>query len=104
MTVITIREQSLSETEFNATLVIAGKNYQIAVINPFSDKQQYELEWYFEEWLRYPILDNVKATRAKISIQEYGEALFKQVFQSNIKAYAKYHQLLNDSNQSSFRN
>ena len=49
MTVITIREQGQTDTEFNATLVIAGKNYQIAVINPFSDKQQYELEWYFEE-------------------------------------------------------
>ena len=64
MAVITIREQSQTDTGFNATLVIEGSNYPITVSDPFDANEEQELEWYFEDWLRYPILDNVKAGRA----------------------------------------
>ena len=100
MAVITIREQSPTETGFKVILDIAGNNYPITVKDPFAAHQEQELEWYFEEWLCYPILDNVKAERAKASVREYGEELFKQVFQEDVKAYGKYSQLLNDSNDS----
>ena len=96
MAVITIREQSQTEKGFNATLVIDGNNYNITVSDPFEPKEEQELEWYFEDWLRYPMLDNVKVDRAKASIRKYGEELFKQVFQADIKAYSKYSQLRND--------
>ena len=76
MTVITIREQGQTETGFNATLVIAGNNYNITVSDPFEPREEQELEWYFEEWLRYPILEQVKANRAKDSVIKYGEELF----------------------------
>ena len=99
MAVITIREQSQTDIGFNATLVIDGNNYSITVSDPFEEKQEQELEWYFEEWLRYPILDNVKAERAKASVRNYGKELFKQVFQADIKAYAKYSQLCSDLTQ-----
>ena len=56
MVVITIREQGKTETGFDATLAIAGNNYDITVSDPFEPQQEQELEWYFEEWLRYPIL------------------------------------------------
>ncbi len=93
MAVITIREQGQTETGFNATLVIEGNNYQITVNDPFESKEEQELEWYFEQWLRYPILEQVKADRAKASVRKYGEELFKQVFQSDFKAYAQYNEL-----------
>ena len=99
MAVITIREQSQTDTGFNATLVIDGNNYPTTVSDPFKEEQEQELEWYFEEWLRYPILDNVKAERAKASLRNYGKELFKQVFQADIKAYAKYSQLCSDLTQ-----
>ncbi|MEM6613359.1 MAG: hypothetical protein AAF652_14090, partial [Cyanobacteria bacterium P01_C01_bin.72] len=88
MTVITIREQSQTGTSFDVVLSIDGNNYNVKVSDPFDESQEQELEWYFESWLRYPTLDNVKAKRAKISVREYGEALFKQVFQADINAYA----------------
>jgi len=99
MAVITIREQSKTETGFNATLAIAENHYNITVSDPFEPKQEEELEWYFEDWLCYPMLDNVKADRAKKSVKKYGEELFKQVFQKEPNAYAKYSQLRNNLNQ-----
>jgi len=99
MTVITIREQGKTETGFNATLAIARNNYNITVSDPFEPKEEQELEWYFEDWLRYPILEQVKANRAKESVRKYGEELFKQVFQQDIKAYVKYSELRNNLDQ-----
>ena len=99
MAVITIREQGQTEAGFNATLVIDGNNYSITVKDPFKPNEERELEWYFEDWLCYPMLDNVKAGRAKKSIKEYGEDLFKQVFQADINAYSQYRQLRKDIGQ-----
>ena len=42
MTVITIREQGKTETGFNATLAIAGNNYNITVNDPFDDREEQE--------------------------------------------------------------
>ena len=99
MAIITIREQSTIDTGFDATLVIEGNNYSITVTDPFQGKEEQELEWYFEQWLRYPLLENVKANRAKDNITQYGENLFQQIFESNVKAYAKYSQLRNNLSQ-----
>ena len=93
MAVITIREQGQTDTGFNATLVIDGNNYNITVSDPFEVREEQELEWYFEQWLRYPILEQVKANRAKDSVKKYGEELFKQVFRSDFNAYAEYRNL-----------
>lgn len=93
MAVITIRETEQTKTGFNATLVINGNNYNITVSDPFKPQEEQELEWYFEQWLRYPILETVKANRARESVRKYGEELFKQVFQNDINAYSKYSQL-----------
>ena len=99
MAVITIREQSKTDTGFNATLAIEGNNYNITVSDPFKPKEEQELEWYFEEWLRYPILEQVKAERAAASVKKYGTELFEQVFQTDINAYSKYGQLRGNLNQ-----
>ncbi|MGK7896965.1 MAG: tetratricopeptide repeat protein [Xenococcus sp. (in: cyanobacteria)] len=99
MAVITIREQGQTKTGFKATLVIDDNNYNIEVSDPFEPKEEQELEWYFELWYRYPILEQVKANRAKESVEKYGEELFKQVFKKDIHAYSKYSQLRNNLNQ-----
>ena len=98
MAVITIYEKK-AETGFNANLIIEGNSYPITVSKPFNTEQEEELEWYFENWMDYPMLDNVKADRAEASVKEYGEELFRQVFQSDSPAYFKYKELSRDLSQ-----
>ena len=94
MNVITIREQQKTATGFNAILSFDGRvNYPITITEPFSAKDEQLLEWYFEEWLIHPMTDEVKAQQAAASVQDYGQQLFKQVFQSNFDAYGEYRQL-----------
>jgi hypothetical protein len=57
MTIITIREQQVTDSGFTAILSFDGRvNYPIAITDPFTPKQEQSLEWYFEEWLVFPQL------------------------------------------------
>jgi tetratricopeptide (TPR) repeat protein len=98
MSVITIREQQQIATGFAASISFGDGEYDITITDPFTPQEERELEWYFEEWLVYPIVDTVKAERAKNSVKTYGEKLFDQVFQDR-KAYSKYQQLKNNLGQ-----
>ncbi len=98
MSVITIREQQQIATGFAASISFGDGEYDIIITDPFTPQEEQELEWYFEEWLVYPIVDTVKAERAKNSVKIYGEKLFDQVFQDK-KAYSKYQQLKNNLSQ-----
>jgi tetratricopeptide (TPR) repeat protein len=94
MPVITIREQHRTETGFAAILSFDGRvNYPITITEPFTRREEERLEWYFEEWLVYPMLDKVKAARVAESVKAYGEKLFEQVFKANFDAYSEYRQL-----------
>jgi hypothetical protein len=94
MPVITIREQQKTETGFDAILSFDERaNYRITIADPFSAEEEQQLQWYFEEWLVYPMLDRVKAQKAAASVEHYGQQLFKQVFQANFDAYGEYRQL-----------
>jgi len=94
MTIITIREQQVTNSGFTATLSFDGRvNYPITITDPFTPKQEQNLEWYFEEWLVFPQLGTVKAEQAKESVKGYGEQLFEQVFRTNIDAYSEYRQI-----------
>jgi tetratricopeptide (TPR) repeat protein len=94
MSVITIREQQQTETGFAAILSFDGRgNYPITITNPFTPKDEKRLEWYFEDWLVYPMLDTETAKKCATSVTIYGEKLFEQVFQSNLDAYSDYRQL-----------
>ena len=95
MTVIRIQEQSTQGDDFHATVSIDyGPQYPIVVRNPFDEKLEAELEWYFEEHLSFPFTQKVRASNAATSITTYGEALFKQVFQHNPEVYPEYKTLL----------
>jgi tetratricopeptide (TPR) repeat protein/tRNA(Leu) C34 or U34 (ribose-2'-O)-methylase TrmL len=93
MPIITIREEQPTESGFTATLSFEHRvNFPIAIHDPLAAGDEQRWEWYFEEWLRFPMLDTVKANQVSESIKNYGEALFEQVF-SNRKAYAEYEKL-----------
>lgn len=94
MSTITIREQQKTETGFKAILSFDGAiEYSIEVCDPFTPAEEERLEWYFEQWLVFPNLNTARAEAARASVRSYGEALFEQVFQRNIKAYGKYTQI-----------
>ena len=100
MPVITIREQQRTETGFEAILSFDGRvNYPISITDPFTTQEEQQLEWYFEEWLVYPMLNTVKAQKAADSVKAYGQQLFEQVFKANFDAYSEYRQLRGNLNQ-----
>jgi hypothetical protein len=99
MAVITIREKQPTENGFAASLIFEGGEYPINITDPFTPQQEQQLEWYFEEWLTYPMLDGKKAEAAKTSVASYGESLFNQVFKADIDAYSHYRQLRGNLNQ-----
>jgi tetratricopeptide (TPR) repeat protein len=98
MPVITIREQQQTATGFAASLSFGDGEYDIIITDPFTHQEEEDLEWYFEEWLVFPMTETVKAERAKNSVKIYGEKLFEQVFQDK-KAYSKYQQVKNNLSQ-----
>ena len=57
MALITIREVERTEKGFAAELVLEGRgNYPITITNPFTDREEQLLEWYFEGWLYQPLI------------------------------------------------
>ena len=92
MTLIEIRERrQIADDEFSAEVVFDhGAPYRITVKNPFTEEQEKRLEWYFEQHLRFPFTDQVKAQQAGESVSDYGTKLFEQVFRADVNAYAKY--------------
>ncbi|TRU23773.1 MAG: tetratricopeptide repeat protein [Microcystis aeruginosa Ma_QC_B_20070730_S2] len=94
MLVLTIREEGMNDGGFTASLNFdSGNSYPITVTDPFTNQEEKDLEWYFEEWLVFPTLETDKAQKAANSVQNYGENLFKQVFQNNLNAYGEYRDL-----------
>ncbi|BBD61437.1 hypothetical protein NIES2109_42650 [Nostoc sp. HK-01] len=94
MPTITIREESPTEGGFNAILSFDGRgDYLVKITDPFTPKVEKQLEWYFEDWLMFPLLDTVKAEAAAASVKTYGEELFKQVFRVDFNAYSQYQRL-----------
>ena len=96
MPVITIREEQQVDDGFLANLRINGRDYlNIKISDPFLKSEEDRLEWYFEQWLRFPMLNKVRAEEVAASIREYGERLFDQIFVDR-KAYADYARLRED--------
>jgi hypothetical protein len=90
MTLIRIQERSAGPDGANAILSFDyGAEYPITIHDPFSEEEEQHLEWYFEQWLRFPFLNQVKAQAAAQSIANYGERLFKKIF-SDPEAYVTY--------------
>lgn len=93
--VIRIQEQSVQNDVFHAVVSFDyGPQYPITVRDPFDQKQEAEVEWYFEQHLEFPFTQKIRARNAATSISTYGEVLFKHVFQDNEDVYAEFKALL----------
>lgn len=93
MPVITIREEQQVDDGFLANLRIDGRDYpNIKISDPFLKSEEARLEWYFEQWLRFPMLNTTRAADVAASIREYGTRLFDQIF-ADRRAYADYARL-----------
>ncbi len=94
MAVITIHEEKMGtgcwymSVRFNG-----GPPYMAVITDPFTAEQERELEWYFEEHLAFPMIEQVRARQAAESIRRYGEDLFKEVF-ADRNAYSQYMHIL----------
>jgi hypothetical protein len=91
MTQITIREQPNGPDGANAIVSIAGVGeYPVQVQSPFGPEEEARLSWYYEQYLRMPFLNTVRADEAAASVQRYGEVLFQQLFRADPDLYASY--------------
>jgi hypothetical protein len=78
MAVIRIREQGVAENGFEVSLEINGQDYgRVIVRAPFAidPQKDADLTWYFENWLRMPFVDTLRAERSAASVREYGVSL-----------------------------
>jgi tetratricopeptide (TPR) repeat protein len=95
MPTIAIREEQQTETGFTATLSFDGRvNYPIAIVDPATGNDEQRLEWYFEDWIKFPLSNEVRAEEVVTQIRAYGESLFGQIF-ADRDAYSEYQQLRN---------
>lgn len=94
MTLIIIREDHESADDTNATVSFdQGPPYPIRTHDPFSKGKEAQLEWYFEQHLRFPFVKEKEAQAAAHNVQVYGEELFQQVF-AHPDALADYQSLV----------
>ncbi len=78
---ITIEEKGEKDGVFEAGVSFDNQGeHDVIIQNPFDEKQERLLEWYFEEWLTFPFTNTVLANDTAKSIETYGEKLFEQVF------------------------
>ena len=88
--IITIRETGFSDGKFDITVSFNHEyEHETSVQNPFSKKQEEHLRWYFEDFLKFPFVDTVKAGNVAKSIYKYGEDLFEQVLGQR-EVFAEY--------------
>ncbi|PID56580.1 Tfp pilus assembly protein PilF, partial [candidate division KSB3 bacterium] len=93
MPVITIRQTAALDQSPNAEVSIdrriAGS---VTIHDPFDEAQEDELNWYFEDYLKFPFLKELQAKKAADSLIDYGESLFRAVFQQDFKLFGFYSQ------------
>lgn len=64
----------------------SGSEQEIRIRNPFSDEEEKELEWYLEKHLEFPLVEGQRAEKAKREVIRYGESLFLDVFQGELRS------------------
>ena len=90
MPVLTIRQHTRTDSGFTATLTIAGPDgtsqYEITLKDPFDLRQEQELEFYFEEWIRFPFDQQVIAARAAKSVETLGTVCSSRYLRTQMPA------------------
>ncbi len=90
MTTIRIKQKGANGKIFSAVISFDDKgNYPVSIKAPFSKEEEKRLGWYFEEYYKLPFVEEIQFKKTALSIREYGENLFKQIFNqpSVIKFY-----------------
>ncbi len=91
MALIRIQESSEQAGSFYAKVSFSQEPaFDVTIRDPFSKAEEECLEWYFEEHLKFPFTNQVKAQEAAASISMYGEMLFEQVFVANPRILSTY--------------
>lgn len=88
-----IIEQACETGAFRVALTLGGVRYDATVTPPFDQDEEKTLGWYFEQHLRFPMLDTAKAERAAASVETYGHRLFEQLF-ADRRAFTAYERWL----------
>ena len=90
---ISIREKGKAGENFNIAVSFNnGPEYPVSIKNPFDPQTEQLFEWYFEDYLKFPFVDTVKAEKAAMTIRVCGEELFEQVF-GDRKIFSEYEKL-----------
>jgi hypothetical protein len=93
MPVLRIREQGrLADGTFRVAVSFDQREEDepVNLRDPFTDRQEADLAWNFEDYLRFPFVEGVRARVAATSIVPYGEQLFVQLFPPGSAAYLAY--------------
>ncbi len=92
MPLITIKETAGFDQSPNAIVIFDRHEFPITVKDPFSAEEEERLEWYFETYLEFPFANQVEYKQAAESVKAYGQSLFAQIFESNVKVFGRYTQ------------
>ena len=104
MPTITITQTAATPTGFRANVQFDhGAPYPVTIENPFDDRQEQELRWYYEEWLKFPFTGGVKAAEIAGRIPHYGHALFNQLFAHDNRLFRAYSRALESGGVSQLR-
>src|SRR5260370_6027160 len=94
MALIRIQERAGGQDGSNAVMSFDnGPEYSITISDPHTEKEEKELEWYFEEHLEFPFTKKIRDQKAAASLKANGEAPFNQVF-GKPDVYAEYRALV----------
>ncbi|MCP4702710.1 MAG: tetratricopeptide repeat protein [Gammaproteobacteria bacterium] len=94
---MTLTETALTDNGFQAVLAFekSSRRYPVTITPPCDERQEAELEWYFEQHLKFPFIDKVRYRNAAESVRTCGETLFGQLF-ADRDAYGDYRDALRD--------
>lgn len=77
------REYYPEERSWSVEVKFKDSCYDVQLRNSFSDAEESNLEWYFEQYLQFPVVDTFKAKNVVESLATYGKDLFCQIFPSD---------------------
>ncbi len=91
MPTITITQTAATPTGYRANVQFdGGPTYPVTIENPFDERREDDLRWYYEAWVRggmpnagdigIPSTHEVRAAEIASRIPKYGHALFNQLF------------------------
>ncbi|MGD2250381.1 MAG: hypothetical protein PVF58_18435 [Candidatus Methanofastidiosia archaeon] len=87
---ISIKEKSKDGETFTIAISFNdGPEYTVSMKDPFDLETERLFEWYFEDFLKFPFIDTVKAKKAATTVNNYGVHLFEQVF-GDRKIFSEY--------------